>query len=123
ERRACRVLDQQRSTQRQRPRKARKGEARLVTQMLELVRKHPRYGYRRIWALLRRAGWRVNRKRVYRLWRQQGLKVPRKQRKKRRLGARGQRCVRRAGGDQGQVLAWEFRLDPTQGRRPPQRCN
>ena len=40
--------------------------------MLELSREHPRYGYRRIWALLRREGWRVNRKRVHRLWRQAG---------------------------------------------------
>lgn len=39
---------------------------------------HPRYGYRRIWALLRKAGWKVNRKRIYRLWRQEGLKVPQK---------------------------------------------
>ena len=55
--------------------------------MLELVRKHPRFGYRRLWALLRREGWQVNRKRVHRLWRQQGLRVPRKRRKKGRLGS------------------------------------
>ena len=58
-----------------------------MTRILELVGRHPRYGYRRIWALLRREGWRVNRKRVHRLWRKQGLRVPRKQRKKRRLGS------------------------------------
>ena len=83
ERRACRVLGQPRSTQRQTP-KTREKEGRLGARMLEVVRQHPRYGYRRIWALLRREGWRVNRKRVHRLWRAQGLKVPRKQRKKRR---------------------------------------
>ena len=81
------MLGQPRSTQRQPPKKAKEEEGRLVARMLELVRQHPRFGYRRIWALLRREGWRVNRKRVYRLWRQQGLKVPRKQRKKRRLGS------------------------------------
>ena len=86
QRRVCRVLRQARSTQRQKP-KAKEEEGRLVARMLELVRKHPRYGYRRVWALLRREGWRVNRKRVHRLWRQQGLKVPRRQRKKRRLGS------------------------------------
>ena len=118
QRRACRVLDQQRSTQRQRPRKARKGEARLVTQMLELVRKHPRYGYRRIWALLRRAGWRVNRKRVYRLWRQQGLKVPRKQRKKRRLGSSANGCVRRPAEHKDHVWARDFLFDRTSDGRP-----
>jgi putative transposase len=78
ERRACRVPGQQRSAQRQPPKKATEEEGRLVARMLELVRKHPRFGYRRIWALLRREGWRVNRKRVHRPWRQQGPKVPRK---------------------------------------------
>ena len=56
ERRACRVLGQQRSAQRQPPTKATEEEGRLVARMLELVRKHPRFGYRRIWALLRREG-------------------------------------------------------------------
>ena len=64
ERRACRALGHPRSTQRQAPRKVKAGEERLLTRMLAMVRKHPRYGYRRIWALLRREGWRVNRKRV-----------------------------------------------------------
>lgn len=98
ERRACRVLGQQRSTQRQAPKKAKEGEEWLVARMLELVGLHPRYGYRRIWALLRREGWRINRKRVQRLWRQQGLKVPRKQRKKRRLGQQRQQLRAAAGG-------------------------
>jgi len=66
QRRACRVLGQHRSTQRKKP-AAKEGEERLVKRMLELVRLHPRFGYRRVWALLRRKGWRVNRKRVYRL--------------------------------------------------------
>jgi transposase InsO family protein len=113
ERRACRVLGQQRSTQRQPPKGAKEGEARLVARMLELVRKHPRYGYRRIWALLRREGWRVNRKRVYRLWRQQGLKVPRRQRKKRRLGSSANSCVRRPAEQKGHVWAWDFLHDRT----------
>ena len=80
ERRACQVLAQPRSTQRYVAR-TRDDEKALVQRMLELVRRHPRYGYRRVWALLRRDGFRVNRKRVYRLWRKEGLKVPRKQRK------------------------------------------
>ena len=71
ERRACRVLGQHRSTQRKRPRNKEK-EQRLVTRILELVRLHPRFGYRRVWALLRAEGWRVNRKRVLRLWRRRG---------------------------------------------------
>ena len=118
ERRACRVLGQQRSTQRQPPKKAGEGEARLVARMLELVRKHPRYGYRRIWALLRREGWRVNRKRVHRLWRQQGLKVPREQRKKRRLGSSANSCVRRPAEHKDHVWAWDFLHDRTSDGRP-----
>ena len=118
ERRACRVLGQQRSTQRQAPTKAPEGEGRLVARMLELVRRHPRYGYRRIWALLRREGWRVNRKRVYRLWRTEGLKVPRKQRKKRRLGSSANSCVRRPAAHQDHVWAWDFLHDRTSDGRP-----
>ena len=83
-------------------------EKRLVKRMLELVREHPRYGYRRIWALLRREGFRVNRKRVYRLWRQQGLKVPRSKRKKRRLGHSGNGCVARRACGRNHVWAWDF---------------
>jgi len=117
ERRACRVLGQQRSTQRQPPKKATEEEGRLVARMLELVRKHPRFGYRRIWALLRREGWRVNHKRVHRLWRQQGLKVPRKQRKKRRLGSSANSCVRRPAEHKDHVWACEFLHDRTSDGR------
>ncbi len=117
ERRACRVLGQPRATQRQQPR-AKEEEERLVARMLELVKQHPRYGYRRIWALLRRAGWRVNRKRVWRLWRQQGLKVPRKQRKKRRLGSSANSCVRRPAEHKDHVWAWDFLHDRTSDGGP-----
>jgi putative transposase len=106
------VLGQPRSTQRQTPRTP-EDEGRLVTRMLELVRRHPRYGYRRIWALLRREGWRVNRKRVHRLWRKQGLKVPGKQRKKRRLGSSANSCVRRPAEYKDHVWAWDFLHDRT----------
>jgi transposase InsO family protein len=112
QRRACRLLRQPRSTQRQTA-KRKEAEGRLVQRLLELVRQHPRYGYRRIWALLRREGWRVNRKRIWRLWRQQGLKVPRKQRKKRRLGSSANSCVRRPAEHKDHVWAWDFLHDRT----------
>jgi len=86
--------------------------------MLELVREHPRYGYRRVWALLRREGWRVNRKRIHRLWRGEGLKVPQKQRKKRRLGHRGNGCARRRAEQKDHVWAWDFLHDRTCDGRP-----
>ena len=65
ERRACKVLGQSRSTQRYRPREPNRDQP-LVKRMLAIVRQHPRYGYRRVWALLRDGGWSVNHKRVYR---------------------------------------------------------
>jgi transposase InsO family protein len=116
ERQACRVLDQPRSTQRYEG-KADEEEQRLVKRMLELVGAHPRYGYRRIWALLRREGWRVNRKRIWRLWVQEGLKVPKKQRKKRRLGTSANSCVRRRAEHKDHVWAWDFVHDRTSDGR------
>jgi transposase InsO family protein len=81
--------------------------------MLELVRVHPRYGYRRIGALLRQEGWRVNRKRIWRLWKVQGLKVPQKQHKRRRLGSIGNGILRRRATGKNQVWAWDFIFDRT----------
>jgi len=75
ERGICRVLSQPRSTQRYLPR-VRDGEALLTERMIGLATKYGRYGYRRITALLQREGFQVNHKRVERLWRREGLKVP-----------------------------------------------
>lgn len=85
ERRACKAIDQPRSSQRYKG-KPRDDEGALVKRMFELARQHPRYGYRRIAALLRREAWRASDTRIYRLWRREGLKVPQKKRKRRRLG-------------------------------------
>jgi putative transposase len=111
------VLDQPRSTQRLVPAE-RSADKPLVQRMLELVRVHPRFGYRRIWALLRREGWRVNRKRVYRLWRQQGLKVPRRKKKKRGLGQKKNGCATRRALARNHVWAWDFIHDRTADGRP-----
>ena len=75
ERRACRVLGQARSTHRHRA-VVSDDEPRLVDRIIELATQYGRYGYRRITGLLRGEGWRVNHKRVERLWRREGLKVP-----------------------------------------------
>ena len=75
ERRACRALGQHRSTQRKAPR-GREDEEQLTADLIELARQYGRYGYRKISALLRDAGWLVNDKRVERIWRREGLKVP-----------------------------------------------
>ncbi len=79
ERRVCHVLGQHRSTQRYHPR-GRADEDQLVADMIELARQYGRYGYRRVAALLRDAGWQVSDGRIERLWRREGLKVPSKQR-------------------------------------------
>ena len=112
ERRACKVLGQPRGTQRYRPRQP-DGDRALVQRMLQWVRRHPRYGYRRIWALLRSEGFRVNRKRIYRLWRQEGLKVPRRQRKRRRLGSSENGCLRRRAEWINHVWCYDFLRDQT----------
>ena len=91
-------MGQPRSSPRYEGRKVHRDHA-LVERMIELSRENPRYGYRRVWAMLRREGWPVNKKRVHRLWRMEGLKVPDKQRKRRRLakleGTSENSCTRR----------------------------
>ena len=77
-RRVCRVLEQPRSTQRQEPVHC-DGEALIRQQIVLLASQYGRYGYRRVTALLRNDGWRINHKCVERIWRQEGLKVPQKQ--------------------------------------------
>ena len=93
ERRACRVLGQPRSTQRRKP-YVPDDEPRLVNQMVELATRYGRYGYRMVTGLLREDGWKVNHKRIERLWRREGLKVPQKQPKRRRLWLGDGSCVR-----------------------------
>ena len=117
ERRACEVVGQPRGTQRYTPREP-DGERALVKRMRELSGAHPRYGYRRVWALLRAERFGVNRKRVYRLWRREGLKVPQKQRKRRRLGHSGNSCTRRRAAHADHVWSYDFVMDQTSdGRR------
>ncbi len=117
ERRACRVVRQPRSTQRYHPRDSDMNEL-LVKRMHELVRCHPRFGYRRIWALLRNEGFEVNRKRVWRLWKREGFKVPQKQRKKRRLGCSANGIVRHRPRHKDHVWAWDFIHDRDGRNRP-----
>ena len=118
QRRACEVLGQPRSTQRYAAKADTQEEQKLVARMHELVRKYPRYGYRMITAKLRQDGWRVNFKRIYRLWRREGFKVPRKTRKKRRLGHSGNSCVRRRAKHPDHVWTWDFIHDRTATGKP-----
>jgi putative transposase len=112
ERRACRVTGQPRTSQRYRA-KPRDDEGALVKRMLELVRARPRFGYRRIAALLRKEFWRASATRIYRLWRREGLKVPNKKRKRRRLGKSENGCHRRRAEHKDHVWCWDFVFDHT----------
>ena len=107
ERRACRVLGQARSTQR-RERVVAEDEPRLVGRMVDLASEYGRYGYRRITILLGWEGWRVNHKRVERLWKQEGLKVPSKQPKRRRLWLGDGSCIRLRPAHKGHVWSDDF---------------
>lgn len=117
ERRACAVLGQPRSTQRY-VTTTKDDEPQLVARILELVREFPRFGYRQITRLLRGEGWQVNFKRVYRLWRQEGLKVPRKKRKRRRLGDASGGITRCKAERMNHVWSLDFVFDRTVNGRP-----
>ena len=107
ERRACQVLGQARSTQR-RVHKINGEESRLVADITALATKYGRYGYRRITALLSGKGWQVNHKRVERIWRRDGLKVPKKQPKRGRLWLNDGSCIRLRPEHKDHVWSYDF---------------
>jgi transposase InsO family protein len=90
----------------------------IVKRMHELVRAHPRYGYRRIGALLRQEGFRLNGKRAWRLWKREGFKVPQKQHKRRRLGIAENGIVRQKASGINDVWCWDFIHDRDERGRP-----
>ena len=116
ERRACRALGQHRSTQRKVPR-GRDDEEALTADIIALALEYGRYGYRKITALLRAAGWVVNPKRVERIWRREGLKVPSKQPKKGRLWLNDGSCVRLRPEHRNHVWSYDFVEDRTHDGR------
>ncbi len=117
ERRACRVLGQPRSTQRHRG-QAPPDEAVLTADIVRLAGAYGRYGYRRVTALLQHEGWRVNHKRVERIWRREGLKVPKKQPRRGRLWLADGSCVRHRPTHRNHVWAYDFLAIRTQDGRP-----
>ena len=104
---ACRVLGQHRSTQRKVPTTP-DDEAALTADIVALAIQYGRYGYRRITAMLRSTGWMVNLKRVERIWRREGLKVPARQPKRSRLWLNDGSCVRLRPERPNHVWSYDF---------------
>jgi len=107
QRRACRVLDQPRSSQRFEG-KPKDEDARLTKRIVACVRQRPLWGCRRIGQLLKRDGEQLNMKRMYRLWKAAGFKVPRKRRKKRGIGQKVNACHIQTATFKHDVWAWDF---------------
>lgn len=111
ERRACRVTGQHRSTQRCRPRLPRSDEAKLRRRLRQIAKTHPRWGWRMAHQLLLRDGWTINKKRVQRLWRADGLRRPTRCTKRRRL--RPESAERLRAERPNDVWAIDFQFDET----------
>jgi transposase InsO family protein len=113
ERRACQVLGQTRSTQR-RELSPPSDEKELTADIIDLASKYGRYGHRRITALINNnRGWQVNHKRVERIWRREGLKVPNKQPKRSRLWLNDGSCVRLRPEHKDHVWSYDFMIERT----------
>ncbi len=112
ERRACRVLEQARTTQRHNSH-IKGDEERLVARTIELATRYGRYGYRRMTALLKQEGWKVNHKRVERIWRREGLKVPKKQPKRGRLWLNDGSSIRLKPEHKDHVWSYDLMMERT----------
>ncbi len=112
ERRACRVIGQVRTSQRYIP-EVRSEEERLTVEIVNLATRYGRYGYRRITALLKQQGWKVNHKRVERIWRKEGLKVPKRQPKRGRLWLNDGSCVRLKPEHKDHVWSYDLMMART----------
>jgi transposase InsO family protein len=117
ERNACRLVKQPRATQRYEARIDYE-ERRIRKRLHELAKKHPGSGYRRMTRLLRRAGMKINKKRVQRLWREEGLRNPLRKRRKRARGHSENSCAMKNAEYKNHVWCWDFTMDETsEGRR------
>jgi len=116
ERHVCRVIGQPRSTQR-RMDKVPDDEEYLRAEIIRLAGRYGRYGYRMITGLLQGEGFRVNHKRVERIWREEGLKVPRRQRKRGRLWLNDGSCARLRPTHRNHVWSYDFMAERTHDGR------
>jgi transposase InsO family protein len=117
ERHACRAIQQPRSTQRY-PKIVPEDEELIRAKVIELASQYGRYGYRRVTALLHNQGWIVNHKRIERIWRQEGLKVPQKQPKRGRLWLNDGSVIRLRPEFPKHVWSYDFMHDRTHNGVP-----
>ena len=122
QRRICKLLGQARTTQNYKCR-IKDDEPVLVKEIIGLAKEYGRYGYRIITGLLNLAGWHINHKRVERIWRREGLKVPVKQPKRRRLWLNDGSCVRLRPRFKDHVWSYDFMMDRTENGRPIRTLN
>ena len=115
ERHACRVVGQHRSTQRRPQRPVPEAEDKLRSRLREIARAHPRWGWKTAYMIVRREVWHVNRKKIQRLWRDEGLRRPQICRKRRRLGPTLTDRLRASRPNQ--VWAVDFQFDETADQR------
>jgi transposase InsO family protein len=116
QRRACLVLNVHRKTVRTES-KPDDFEQRLTAEIIKLAKDYGRYGYKRITGLLNQRGWMVNKKRVYRIWRAEGLRVPSKQPKRKRLWFNDGSCLRKRAEYKNHVWSYDFVMDSTHDGR------
>lgn len=116
QRRACQIVHQHRSTQRHRPEDPDPDKG-LRRQLRDFARHHPRWGYRRAHAVLRREGHHLNRKKVQRLWREEGLRVPPRHHKRQRLGVSTTPADRLSATHPNHVWAIDYQFDVTSSGR------
>ena len=117
ERRACKVIGQPRRTQRYQP-KTNEEKEKLRERVIELATEYGRYGYRQITHMLNNEGWKVGRDAVYTIWREEGLQVPQKQPKRRRLWLADGSCIRLRPEYKNHVWSYDFVQDRTHDGRP-----
>ena len=117
ERRACRAIGQRRSSYRYRPRLDSSQEP-VRERVIALAKEYGRYGYRTVTDLLTREGWDVGKDRMYTIWRQEGLQVPRKQPKRARLWRADGSCLRLRSAYRHHIWSYDFVADRTHDGRP-----
>ena len=116
QRHACRAVGISQRVARYEPAR-RVDESELCSRIIEHACNYGRYGYRRITALLHAEGWQVNHKRVERIWREEGLKVPQKQPKRRRLWLNDGSCVRLHPEYRNHVWSYDFVEDKLSNKK------